>query len=46
MLHTRVREFDRNLQEMEDKLNRSQDEGDEQRRKNEKLERQVWEYSH
>jgi hypothetical protein len=31
---------------LEDKLNRSQDENDEQRRKTEKLERLVWEYTH
>ena len=46
MLHYRVREFERNLAEIEDKLTRSQDENDELRRKSEKIERQAWEYKH
>ena len=42
-LSTRVREFDRTTEEIEDRLQRSLDEGDELRRKSERAERQAWE---
>lgn len=43
MMHTRQRDFDRRLEDLEDKLNRCQDECDEYRRKYEKLEKINWE---
>ncbi len=43
MIHSRMRENERATHELEDKLNRAQDESDEYRRKYEKLEKTVWE---
>ncbi len=42
MLHSRQRDFDRKVEELEDKLNRVQDECDEYRRKYERLEKINW----
>eukprot|EP00347_Sterkiella_histriomuscorum_P016795 403351824 len=44
MLQSRQRENERALQELENKLTKAQDEGDEYRRKYERLEKQSWEY--
>jgi tellurite resistance protein len=46
MMHTRQRENERTLQELEEKLSRSQDESDDYRKKSERLEKQVWELKH
>lgn len=43
MMHSRQREYERRIEELEDKLNRNQDDSDEQRRKAERLERTTWE---
>ena len=42
-MHTRQRDYERRLEEAEEKVNRSQDEAEEMRRKAERLERTNWE---
>lgn len=41
-MHTRQRDFDRKVEEYEEKLNRVQDECEEYRRKYEKIEKLNW----
>ena len=43
MIHARQRDNERKIEELEDKLNRVQDEADEFRRKSEKMEKLGWE---
>ena len=42
-MHARKRDYDRKIEELEDKLNRAQDEVDEYKRKCEKIEQLNWE---
>lgn len=42
MMHSRQREYERKLDELEDKLNRAQDEAEDFRKKYEKIEKVNW----